>query len=124
MERIAFLGSAGEPFLRPGLHDFGAPCAAAVKGAQQRPQGALDGREHGVTLDLAGFPALGAILPGGCNLASRRPARPCSSAGTLNWFLPEAGVRPGRGRQAAIGLIKTMGRRLMDECWRSLVKRA
>jgi hypothetical protein len=53
-----FLGSAGAPFLRPGLHDTRAPRGAAVKtGRRPSPEAArsgLDGCEHGARLDQVG----------------------------------------------------------------------
>ncbi len=52
------LGSAGAPFLRPGLHDTRAPRGAAVK-TGRRPsseaaRSGLDGCEHGAKLDQVG----------------------------------------------------------------------
>ena len=53
-----FLGSAGVPFLRPGLHDTRAPRGAAVKtGRRPSPEAArsgVDGCEHGARLDQVG----------------------------------------------------------------------
>ena len=53
-----FLGSAGAPFLRPGLHNTRAPRGAAVKtGRRPSPKAArsgLDGCEHGARLDQVG----------------------------------------------------------------------
>lgn len=63
------------PFLRPGLHDAETSRAAPVKGAQRRPQGALDGCEHGVTLDYAGPLQGGGISPSGHDHSARTIGR-------------------------------------------------
>ena len=64
----SFLGSAGEPFLRPGLIIDKTPRAAAVKDWPQANRAAarsvLDGGEHGVILERGGLdkPSAGLAL--------------------------------------------------------------
>ena len=61
--------------------------------AQRRPQGVLEGREHGAMLDLVGFSAFGAA-----------PAR--------SWFFPRSAGQPQRGvGKAGAPMSRTRSRR-------------
>ena len=76
-----FLGSAGAPFLRPGLHDTRAPRGAAVKtGRRPSPEAArsgLDGCEHGARLDQVGsYSSCRVMVPTGLEPSAARKRCP------------------------------------------------
>jgi hypothetical protein len=100
-----FLGSAGAPFLRPGLQDTSAPRGAAVKtGRRPSPEAArsgLDGREHGARLDQVGsYLSRRAVVPSGLQLSAARKRCPGSRVAAS---ARRAGVqRPGRREHGAM----------------------
>jgi hypothetical protein len=71
----SFLGSAGEPFLRPGPIIDKTPRAVAVEDWPRANRAAarsvLDGGEHGVTLKRGGLDQPSAAAGAACVLESR-----------------------------------------------------
>lgn len=100
-----FLGSAGAPFLRPGLHDTRAPRGAAVKtGRRPSPEAArsgLDGCEHRARLDQVGsYLSCRVMAPTGLQLSAARKRCPGSRAAAT---ARRTGVqRPGRREHGAM----------------------